>query len=740
MFRRLLAAAIENPLHVLKLGKTVLKIAYNNPSGTLGLLRKPSLATASQLLTGNPDGLMPFLEGIASSDHPELLPLLDIWSSVILQDLLYQHFYNTQIQDVYQIPQKGTILVPKAFDEKTNGDALPTLTGNANDITSKILRCFTTNPSDDLIQEAQLIFFTLKDLPAMLGTNSRFLTKKPVALNLNLNFPIFTQEVPFYFQAILVLITPTTPAQKRCSQALQTLLNANKSHINSMLNSEQKITEELSKGINARTSPIDQIDFLSDYSNRDKIILKSFLQWLFSRKIQPTSDELSATFTLFQRVLKNSYTDHKDMNLTLAEVLINQESDWDPLPKELSKLPQTLLESIKSETASIQKHASKLMSQIPHESRTDPPQDELIGYMRKLAAEQHIGPITAYGLCLHLAAINHHSPTFSIGHGTNTGQDDYDHLLSDSVHKQIQAISQIKPPRLQIQSEFRQNLAKTAHILRQVPIKGASPINHAFLLHAHLTAQDPTCSSHLQNLAARYVHLNTKTEDTLLPYTPPVTLNSVELTLISSIFSLFKAKSNGVEDPVKSLEFATKLVTTLTGSRPQKDTPNTKKPSVILDILNRIRENYNFEEKVNKKYLVSALIENSKKPSKPNPINPILYQYIIPAVFTVTALTIFSATFIPLMLSSLKWSVMTVLMTSLGTTAFSLSILGLFSYINFKKSGLDDSINQLKSWAPKQATGSSVLSKEEAAHSQNMLPKKKAAQGASSCKLSASRF
>jgi cyanate lyase len=249
---------------------------------------------------------------------------------------------------------------------------------------------------------------------------------------------------------------------------------------------------------------------------------------------------------------------------------------------------------------------------------------------------------------------------------------------------------------------IREGLASKLHTLRSIAMTGDT-LNHAFLLHARLTFKDPLFSHKTQNLAKKYITLASPEECTTLDFKAPVALNAFETFTTSALFGLFNVRVEDTKKAEQSLELATKIVTKLTGNAPNQVSAEPKTSTHLnwQKTFKGIRENFDFSQEIIKTDLLKTLYNTTKSKEAPyeNPSNPIIYRYIIPAVLTIVGLTIFTSTFIPLMLSSLNWSVMSICMISLATTSFTLSVLGGFSYLNFHGSGLNHSIEQIKSWS-----------------------------------------
>ena len=140
-------------------------------------------------------------------------------------------------------------------------------------------------------------------------------------------------------------------------------------------------------------------------------------------------------------------------------------------------------------------------------------------------------------------------------------------------------------------------------------------------------------------------------------------------------------------------------------SQPPRDniTPS-ENNSTLKKIINAIGNSYNPTDKSTKNLVrnVANSFKNDGAAGKPKDnIFKALISYVGPVALTAVCLSVFSATFLSLELStSVAWSQLNIVLVSLGATIAVVSLIAAISYYHYFATGLDKDINYIKQFNP----------------------------------------
>ncbi|MDA9832273.1 hypothetical protein N9C31_01435 [Gammaproteobacteria bacterium] len=579
------------------------------------------------------------------------------------------------------------------------------------EITRQLASMVITDPLEPQIKKIQASYFIIMDSVAMLGTGFGFLKQVPDLLLPGPPLPTTIDHIPWFYRALLALV----PSSTGINPTLFKLIGSNDNYLQKLLQDEKrsemcteiiKVTMPASKNWNARS------DFLAQFNTPNTLIIREFYQWLFHLNIQ-LKDSHDTVFKFFldqldyTRGTKNYPTlashllEHvaPDTTLNLGEAI----SAWQGTITTNDALPSEINSKLAHYRDSVTSEASSFSSQVLHQED----HQVTFKFAQMLSGHSHAGLITALGIALRGVGLYWQNENYF--NACIPDSPDNVSPYIDSASARRDCLDGKYTPILKARPELRRGL--TAFYSKfsafTTPPAETYPLDHAISLHAHTATQDPLFSRRIQQVAERYIALS-KTPDQKISFEvsvddAKVPLSLFEVVTMTALHGLFQTK------PENDTYKIAPMVTLLTGNRPLQTTSSPAHKS-WRHKFKTIRDNFDFTKKTTQTNMLYALYRSNES-SAESPIKPVIYQYIIPITLTVTGLTIFTSTFIPLMLSGLQWSTLSIFMTSIATSALAIFMLGLFSYCHFQNSALKQSTEYIKSLV---LSGSNISEKVKA--------------------------
>ena len=593
---------------------------------------------------------------------------------------------------------------------KTSEEALQIkINSRSLEITRQLVSMVMTDPLESQIDKIQASYFIIMDSVAMLGTGFGFLRQVPDLLLPSPPLPTTIDHIPWFYRVLLALV----PSSTDITPTLFKLIGSNDNYLQKLLQDQKiskmpreilQVTMPESKNWNARS------DFLAQFNTPNTLIIREFYQWLFHLNIQLKAphdevfefflNQLDYTLGTKNHPTLASHLLAPDTTLNLGEAI----STWqgtaiipnEALPREINSKLAHYINSVTSEARSF---SSQVLHQEDHQVT--------FKFAQMLSGHSHAGLITALGIALRGVGLY-----WQNGNCFNAGiPDSLDDVLPymDSASARRDCLDGKYTPILKARPELRRGL--TAFYSKfpafTTPPAETYPLDHAISLHAHTATQDPLFSRRIQQVAERYIALSKtpsqKNSFEVSVDDAKVPLSLFEVVTMTALHGLFQTK------PENDTYKIAPMVTLLTGNRPLQTTSSPAHKS-WRHKFKTIRDNFDFTKKTTQTNMLYALYRSNES-SAESPIKPVIYQYIIPITLTVTGLTIFTSTFIPLMLSGLQWSTLSIFMTSIATSALAIFMLGVFSYCHFQNSALKQSTEYIKSLV---LSGSNISEKRPA--------------------------